>query len=81
MKRNKMQKIGLAMAFACVLAGSARAEGGLDPVATITAMQSTVLGVITALGTLIGALILGCTTLWVGILAYNRGRGATKSIK
>jgi len=46
-KMNKVQKIGLALAF-CAMAGAAHAEG-TDATTLITTMQTTVTGLVTAL--------------------------------
>lgn len=77
-KLNKWQKAGLALAF-CAVAGSAHAEG-TSATTIITALQTDVLAVVAALVALVTAVITAASVIWLSILAYKRGRAASKSV-
>ena len=78
-KLNKVQKLALAFAAcACVSVPAFALEG--DPASIITNLQTSVLAVVTALVALVGAVIAAASVIWLSILAYKRGRAASKSV-
>ena len=62
-KMNRVQKIGLALAF-CAMAGVSHAEGTADAASFITTAQTT-------LTTLIGALVAAALLIYAALLGYR----------
>lgn len=74
-KLNKVQKLGLALAFACIAAGAVHAEGVTD---VLTPIKTDIMAVVDFVKQMALDIIAVASIIWLSILAYKRGRTVTK---
>lgn len=71
-----MKKFALALGSAALVAGSALADGTFDPTSLLGSAETTITGIVTALGSLLG----GAAAIYLAFVGWRKFREACNKV-